>query len=339
MKGVVFLGDGKVEVREFRKPEPGSGEVVVKMMVAGLCGSDLHFMHETAAERAGSVIIVGHEPCGVVDTVGEGVTGVREGDKVSVYHYRGCGRCRHCLAGNYFWCPEKRGYGGPIDGSSADFILTDARNCLLLPPELNFVDGALIACCAGTAWSSMRKLQVSGQHTLAVFGQGPVGLSGLLIAKGMGAHVISVEPNPERRALAKRLGADFVIDPAAGDPVESIRRLTGGRGADMAFETSGSPAGQYSTVECLCNGGRAVIVGFGSKEKSVNLSQINVRQLTLMGSFVMNIGMYGELTDFLVSRKISLESMVTHRFPIEKAVEAFALFDRGNTGKVVLQWS
>jgi len=122
MKGLVFLGDGKVEVREFKKPKPASGEVVVKMKAAGLCGSDLHFMHQTAAERAGNLIIAGHEPCGIVDSLGKGVTNVKAGDRISVYHYRGCGHCRACLSGNLFWCQQKRGYGGPIDGSDADYL-------------------------------------------------------------------------------------------------------------------------------------------------------------------------------------------------------------------------
>ncbi len=111
MKGVVFLGDRKAEVREFPQPQPGPGEVVVQLKAGGLCGSDLHLYRQTAEMRAGNTMIPGHEPCGVVHTLGSGVTHVKVGDRVSVYHYRGCGHCKQCLAGNFMWCPERRGYG------------------------------------------------------------------------------------------------------------------------------------------------------------------------------------------------------------------------------------
>ena len=116
MKGVVFPGDRKTEVREFPKPEPGPGQVVVRMKVAGLCGSDLHLYQQTSAQRAGNDTIPGHEPGGVVESVGAGVDTVRVGDRVSVYHYLGCGHCKQCLAGYIQWCPERRGYGGPSHG-------------------------------------------------------------------------------------------------------------------------------------------------------------------------------------------------------------------------------
>ena len=208
MKGVVFPGDRKAEVRGFPEPKPGPGEVIVRMKAAGLCGSDLHLYRQTAEQRVGNDTIPGHEPSGIVDAVGEGVQGVRVGDRVTVYHYRGCGHCKHCLAGYIQWCPERRGYGGPIHGSDADLLLTDERNCLPLPEELSFVHGAAIACYLGTAYSAMRKLQVSGEDTVVIFGQGPVGLGGLIVAKALGGRVIAVEPIAERRALASELGQD-----------------------------------------------------------------------------------------------------------------------------------
>src|SRR5262245_57196219 len=133
MRGVVFLGGRQAEVREFPDPKPGPGEVVVQMKAGGLCGSDLHLYRQSVDARADNNIIPGHEPSGVVYAIGPEVTHVNVGDRVSVYHYLGCGHCEQCLAGNLMWCDERRGYGGPIHGSDADLILTDARNCCPLP--------------------------------------------------------------------------------------------------------------------------------------------------------------------------------------------------------------
>ena len=339
MRGVVFPGDRRAEVRDYPDPEPGPGEVVVRMKASGLCGSDLHLYRQTAAQRAGNDTIPGHEPSGVVEMLGAGVDTVRVGDRVSVYHYRGCGHCKHCRAGNVMWCAERRGYGGPIHGADADLLLTDARNCMPLPDELSFAHGALMACAAGTAFSSMRKLQASGEDTLVIFGQGPVGLCGLLVAKAMGGRVIGVDPIPERRALALRLGADAALDPSAVDVREAIRDLTHGEGADLAFETSGSAAGQNGAVDCLRLGGKAVFVGFGVRGRTLNPSQFIGRQLTLMGSFVIPIYMYDDLAQFILDHNLPLEEMVTHRFSLEEAPQAFALFDQGATGKVILEWA
>ncbi len=339
MRGVVFPGDRRAEVRDFPDPEPGPGEVVVRIKAAGLCGSDLHLYRQTAAQRAGNDTIPGHEPSGVVETLGPGVDTVQVGDRVSVYHYRGCGHCKHCRAGNVMWCAERRGYGGPIHGADADLLLTDARNCMPLPDELSYAHGALMACAAGTAFSSMHKLQVSGQDTLVIFGQGPVGLCGLLVAKALGGRVIGVDPIPERRALALQLGADKALDPGQTDVLTAVRDLTHGDGADLAFETSGSAAGQNGAVDCLRLGGKAVFVGFGVQDKTLNPSQFIGRQLTLMGSFVMPVYMYYDLAQFVLDHDLPLDRMVTHRFPLEQAPEAFALFDRGATGKVVLEWA
>ena len=339
MRGVVFPGDRRAEVRDFPDPEPGPGEVVVRIKAAGLCGSDLHLYRQTAAQRAGNDTIPGHEPSGVVETLGPGVDTVQVGDRVSVYHYRGCGHCKHCRAGNVMWCAERRGYGGPIHGADADLLLTDARNCMPLPDALSYAQGALMACAAGTAFSSMRKLQVSGQDTLVIFGQGPVGLCGLLVAKALGGRVIGVDPIAERRALSLQLGADEALDPGQSDVLTAVRDLTHGEGADMAFETSGSAAGQNGAVDCLRLGGKAVFVGFGVQDKTLNPSQFIGRQLTLMGSFVMPVYMYYDLAQFILDHDLPLDRMVTHRFPLEQAPEAFALFDQGATGKVVLEWA
>ena len=207
-----------------------------------------------------------------------------------------------------------------------------------MPDSVSFIDGAFVACPGGTAYSSMRKLDVRSGDTVAVFGLGPVGLSGVILAKAMGGKVIGVDIIEGRTQLATRLGADAVVNAQKDDPVKVIRDFTGGKGAPLAFEASGSAKGRTDIVSCLRRGGQDVFVGAGSSERVINPGQLIVSQLTLMGSFVIPLWMTWEMVDFLSSRQVSFEGIVTHRFPIEEAPEAYRIFDEGKTGKVVFQW-
>jgi len=339
MRGVVLLGSDECCVKEFPDPVPGHGEVRVKMMATGICGSDLHLYHmdKDRARKRGDRI-PGHEPCGIVDEIGHGVEKVKVGDRVVVNHYLGCGHCVHCASGNIMWCKEARGYGGAIDGSHADFAIADERNCVLMPDSISFIDGAFVACPGGTAYSSMRKLDVKAGDTVAIFGLGPVGLSGVVLAKAMGGKVIGVDIVDERTKLAMQLGADVVVNAQKEDPVSAIRNITGGQGAGLAFEASGSAKGRSDIVSCLRRAGKAVFVGAGSSEKVINPGQLIGSQLTLMGSFVLPLWMTWEMVNFLNDQKVSFEKTVTHRFSIEEAPEAYRIFDEGKTGKVVFQW-
>jgi propanol-preferring alcohol dehydrogenase len=225
-------------------------------------------------------------------------------------------------------------------GPDADFILVDARNCLSLPDELTFDDGAMIACIAGTCFSAARKLQPNGEDTVVIFGQGPVGLMGTLMVKAMGARVVAIDPVGERLELARDLGADHIINSEKTDPVTAVRGLLGRAGADAALETSGSAAAHQTLVDVLRENGRGVFVGLGATGPTVNLTEIIGRQLTLVGSFVMPIHYYQDLVDFMLQHGLSsgFQQMITHRFPLTQAVEAFRVADGGKAGKVVFAW-
>ena len=340
MKGIVFLGERKAIVKDFPDPEPGFGEVAIGMKATGICGSDLHVYRSSAEHFNGRENrIPGHEPSGVVEAIGEGVAHVKVGDRVCINHYLGCGHCIRCAAGYFQWCPEARGYGGPIDGSHADFVLADERNCVVMPESVSFTDGAFIACAGGTAYSAMCKLDVSGSAALAIFGLGPVGLSGVLMAKAMGGYVIGVDVIDERVELAKRIGADTVINAQRENALDAIRQVAGADGCDLAFEASGSSAGRINAVKCLRRGGKAAFVGVGSNEPIINPTEIIGRELTLMGSFVLPLQQSYDLVSFLERRKLSFAPIVTHRFAITDGVEAYQVADGARTGKVVLAWN
>lgn len=341
MRAILFPGERSVDVVSLPDPVPGPGEVVVAMRAAAICGSDLHGYRAGREERrrsGGDRIVPGHEPCGVVSAIGAGVTTIALGDRVAVYHYRGCGTCADCSGGRLMWCPDRRGYGGPIHGSDADLLLTDARNCLPLPEQMSYTSGALLMCIGGTSYEVMRKLDVSGRGPVAVFGLGPVGLAGMLMARAMGAKVIGIDLSPRRLDLATKLGIDAVVDAAGEDPVAAVRRWSGGD-VSSSFETSGTEAGQVNAVEVTGRSGRVCFVGFGASVPALNPAQFIEKQLTLFGSFVFPIDRYQEIVKFVQSHEVQLEATVTHRTSLNDAAEMFAAFDRGETGKVVFTWA
>jgi len=242
MKGVVFLGDRKLELRRFPDPTPGPRDVILAIKASGMCGSDLH-TYRAPANPGGVVtggikraagVIAGHEPCGVVAAVGTAVTDreARIGQRVMDHHYDGCGTCKHCRAGWTQMCLEGPVvYGSGGHGGHAKYMKVPVSTLLPLPDSLSFVTGAAISCGTGTAWGALRRVKLQGGETIAIFGQGPVGLSATQLAVEMGARVIAIDIAPERRKLARQFGAAEVIDPTAHDMVAAIAELTHGEGA------------------------------------------------------------------------------------------------------------
>src|SRR3954468_21142059 len=224
MRGVVLPGDRRVEILDFPDPTPGPGEVVLEIKASGLCGTDLRFPRAPGAAAslvvtaAAGPVIAGHEPCGVVVAVGPGVAPeqARVGMRAMQHHYRGCGVCRHCSMGWMQLCLEgvKEVYGITSNGAHAPYMKCPARTLAPLPDELSFETGAAISCGTGTAWGALHRLGLMGDHTIAIFGQGPVGLSATQLAHAMGARVIALDTSEERLARAREFGADAAINPA-----------------------------------------------------------------------------------------------------------------------------
>ena len=345
MRGAVLLGDKQVEIRDFDDPVPGVNQVVVRTKASGLCGSELHALYQRSRadrEKGGRFFgwIGGHEPCGVVESIGTGVEGLHVGDRVIVYHIQGCGYCKYCRSGWMLHCPNaKRSYGWDIHGGHADLILVNAANCVPLPDALTFADGACCACGTGTAYQGLRRIGVSGRDRFVAYGLGPVGLSGVMLAHAMGAEVIGVDLIPERLALAKELGASTVIDASKQDPVAIVREMTEGEGAEAAADFSGNPQARNNALDSVRIWGRVAFVGEGNLTTINPSPQMLHRQLTVVGSWVFGLWELKELGDFLVRHSLHPDRMVTHRFPLERVAEALALFDGGKTGKVMIEWN
>lgn len=344
MRGVVFLGDRKLELREFADPTPGPGDVVLAMKASGMCGSDLHFYRAKGGATAslglggGEPVIAGHEPCGVVAERGPGVS-EREaptGQRVMVHHYKGCGLCKHCRVGWAQLCQQGIVvYGATGHGGHAAYIKVPAFTLVPLPDELTFEAGAAISCGTGTAYGALKRLDLSGRDTLAVFGQGPVGLSATLLGRAMGARVIALDVVPERRKLATEFGADVVLDPSAGDAVAALRELTHGEGVDAAVECSAHPDARTAAVRCVRTWGRVAYVGEGGNVTLDVSKDLLRRQVTLIGSWTFSAMGQAECARFVADRKLPLDRLLTHRFKLDEAAAAYQLFDTQTTGKGV----
>ena len=332
MRGLVFIGNRQVELREFPDPVAGRGEVVVRIRASGLCGSDLHPYRMQTAQAT----ISGHEPCGDVAALGPDVLGATLGDRVMVHHYSGCGVCKYCRIGYDQLCIHgHKTYGFGAHGGNAEFVLVPARTLVPLPDELSFEEGAAIACGTGTAYMALKKLDVSGRDTLAVYGQGPVGLSATLLGKAMGARVIAIDVAAARLEHARALGADAVLNPTEGDPIQGVRALTRGEGADATLDCTGNATARAQTVRSARVFGRACFVGEGGTVQLEPSPDIIHRHLTLYGSCTFSSVGLEECARFIVDRRVPLGRLITHRFQLDQAVEAFREFDMGETGKCV----
>ena len=313
------------------------------MRASGLCGSELHGLYQRSKESKRGTpfenVIPGHEPCGVVEEVGAGVKSVVPGDRVTVYHIGGCGYCKYCRMGWMINCAnDKHTYGWNANGGHADLLLVDEQNCVLLPDELSFADGAHCACGGGTAYQALSRLNVSGRDRLAIFGLGPVGLGAVALAKALGATVYGVEVVPERLELGEKMGADVVINAAEEDPVSMIHDLTEGEGAEATADFSANPVARNNALNAARIWGRVAFVGEGNTTTINPSPQMLHKQLTVIGSWVCGLWQMEELVHFMARRGVSFDKMVTHRFPLDQMEEAIGLFDTGRTGKVVIEW-
>jgi threonine dehydrogenase-like Zn-dependent dehydrogenase len=337
MKGIVFQGDRTLELRHFPDPTPGAGEVVLEIKASGMCGSDLHVYRAHRHEPMPSVI-AGHEPCGVVIAVGPGVQSphARVGTRVMVHHYRGCAECEDCRSGWPQMCQTGSivVYGSDDHGAHAPYMKVAANTLVPLNEPLSFAAGASISCGTGTAWGAFERMGLSGRDTVAIFGQGPVGLSATLLAKAQGARVIAVDIDDGRRVSAKAFGADDVLDPNEVSILDAIRELTFGRGASMALETSGAKSAGDNALNSVRPWGTVGLVGIGS-ELTFSLAKMLRKQLRIVPSWTMSITAQKACADFVVQRGLDLDALFTHHWRLEQADAAYKAFDVQQGGKGV----
>lgn len=341
MRGAILPGDSTVELVDLPDPAPGPGQVLLAMRASTICGSDIRAIYREHIQgdpaETYQNVVAGHEPAGEVIAVGPDARRISVGDRVAVYHISGCGQCDECVRGYQISCSsaDRAAYGWQRNGGHADLLLAQERDCIVLPESVTYLDGACVACGFGTAYEGLLRASVSGRDSLAVVGLGPVGLAAGLLGQALGAVPrVGVDPSADRRALAVELGAVDVA--CAPDEVDTLAE-TLGRGAHVAIDCSGSTPGRKTAVSLLRSRGRMVLVGEGNSFEIDEASPTLIhQQITVFGSWVTSIGHMRELVERLPVWGLHPEVIVSHRFTLDQASEAYRIADGGQSGKVAI---
>jgi propanol-preferring alcohol dehydrogenase len=270
MKAVRLVAPGKpLEMFEVPLPQPGHGDVLVKVKAAGICHSDAHY-------RAGKSrveplpLTLGHEVAGVVEIVGPGVSKLKEGDRVCAHYMATCGHCLFCDRGIEQFCESGKMIGKYRDGGYAEFILLPTRSLFQLPDAIPFEHGAIMMCSSATSLHALKKARLKAGETVAVFGAGGLGLSAIQLARVFGAsQVFAVDINAGKLEQAGRFGA-VPVNAGNSDPLKELLKATHGRGVDVSLELIGLPVTMKQSVQCLAVQGRAALVGITEKAFEVS---------------------------------------------------------------------
>lgn len=285
MKAIRMLAAGKpLELQEIPVPNIGEKDILVHVRAASICHSDAHYRAGRSA--MGTLpLTLGHEVAGIVEKVGVQVTTVKVGERVCLHYNISCGDCYYCSTGNEQFCDTVRMIGHHVDGGYAEYIAVPARNAIPLPEEIPFEQGATLMCASATALHALRKSRVKAGETVAVFGVGGLGLSAIQLAKASGAvEVYAVDIKQDKLELASEYHA-IPIDASRVDAVEEIRKLTRGKGVNVALEMIGMKKTMEQAIDSVGNLGRAVLVGLNQQPISINTyMQVLGKEAEIIGS-------------------------------------------------------
>lgn len=343
MKAAYLPGDSTTVLREVSVPEAGHGEVVLRMKASTICGSDIRCIyheHLGKGPEGYQGVIAGHEPAGQIVQVGPGCRRFETGDRVIVYHISGCGVCNDCRRGYMISCTSekyRRAYGWQRDGGMADYLLAEEKDLVLLPDELSYADGAQVACGFGTVYEGLEKVGISGNDAVLITGLGPVGLATGMLCRAMGApNIIGIDLVQERLDLAERLGLCNHVLKSGDDDVAQVRDLTGGHGVERAVDCSAHPAARATAIRATRKWGRIVLLGEGGSVQFNPSGDLIHDQKTLYGSWVTSIWKMEELVERLVRWHLHPADLITHRFSLDQAADAYSLMASGKCGKVAV---
>ncbi len=334
MKAVIFKGKDRIALEEIRKPVPGPGEAVIRITATTICGTDVHIVRGEYPVAPG--LVLGHEPVGVIDELGPGLERLYTiGQRVIVGAITPCGQCFYCLNGSHAQCGGALGgwrFGNTINGAWAEYLLVpDARaNLAPIPPGLADEDVLLCPDIFSTGLAGAESGNIKVGDSVAVFAQGPIGLCATLGARLRGASlIVAVDAVPERLEMARRFGANVTLTTADGDPVPQIKRLTEGRGVDVAIEALGRQETFENALRALRPGGTLSSLGVYSGKVAAPYEAFyagigDVKIVTTLcpgGKERMR-----RLMSMIETRRVDLAPLVTHRFGLDQIEEAFDLF-------------
>ena len=341
-KAAYLPGNSTVIFKDVEFPTPGHGEVLLKMKSSTICGSDIRAIYREHLGKGPEGYqnkICGHEPAGQIIACGLGMKRFKEGDRVVVYHISGCGCCNDCRRGYMISCksPSRAAYGWQRNGGMSEYMIAEEKDLVLLPDSLTYTDGAQIACGFGTVYEGLEKIGISGNDAVLVTGLGPVGLAALMLAKSMGAQkLIGVDTVAERCQIAKDLGLVDEVFVSGPDTFEKVMAATNGLGFEKTVDCSGHTLARQLCIRATRQWGKMVMIGEGGTVEFNPSPDIIHDQKTIYGSWVTSIWRMEELVERIERWGIHPEDLVTHRFTLEKAPEAYALMAEGKCGKVAI---
>lgn len=320
MRAVRLVEVGKpLEMQEIPIPSYGRYDVLVRVMAAGICHSDVHY--RTGKSQVYPLpMTLGHEVSGVVEKIGSDVTMVRPGDRVCLHYMVTCGNCYYCSMGSEQFCEKGKMLGHFVDGGYAEYIAVPERNAVLLPDEIPFEHGATMMCASATSLHAIRKSRLKGGETLAVFGVGGLGMSAIQLAKALGARdVYAVDIHTQKLEMAARFGA-IPVNAAEGDPVEQIRHLTGGKGVDVSLELIGLPLTIQQALRSAGVFGRVVVVGISDKPVLIDTyHDLLGPETELIGSNDHLLSELHLLIDFARRGVLDLSDVISRVIPLDAA--------------------
>ena len=338
MKAILFPGDRTAVLSDVAEPQAGPGEVRVRMVATGICGTDMHRFRYSADVRAPEAgFVTGHEAVGIVDQVGEGVTGPAVGSRVVVWHIWPCtqpgGPCPDSVASGGLWCPHGPIMGATANGANGDWQVVPAHCAMPLPDSYTPAQGFVLACNYGTAWRAVIAGGVKAGDRVTIWGLGPVGLCAVQIARLLGADVVGVDLSEVRRGFAATLGAT-TADPSAFDDELAEQRY------DVSIDTTGQSSVQMRLLEIAHHRGTVVLVGLSPHTGITATRNITLKELTVRGSLVYARDEWEQLLAFVESTHADIDALVSHTFDVEQPDidTAYALADAGEASKIVFRW-
>jgi threonine dehydrogenase-like Zn-dependent dehydrogenase len=323
-------GHSVVDVVDQPDPVPGPGEVVIETAVSAICGSELHAYRGDGLPRGNS----GHEAVGTVIEMGEGVSGLKLGQRVGASAIAGCGHCAYCEKGQYTWCPQRKFYGS----MHAERFLASANACYPLPDDVSWEAGVLITGDGlGVPYHTSTKIASPDIRIVVVFGVGPIGLGNVLMQAHLGRRVIAIDLIPGRLEAAKRLGASDVVDATACDPVERVRVLSDGAGADACIEAVGRPETALACFDAVRTAGTVVFNGEQGAFPISPSDHFIRRDITAVGAWFYH---FSEIDRMLALYRngLPVTDLISHRYPFTEAAAAFERFSSGRSSKVLLDY-
>ena len=341
MDAIVKPAPGKgLELRRVPVPEPGLGEVRIRIHKTAICGTDVHIYNWDAwsVQNIKPPLVIGHEYVGEIDALGPGVTAYRPGEIVSGEGHIVCGHCRNCRAGNGQWCHETHGVGVNRDGAFAQYIVIPASNVIRINPG---IDEEIVSFfdAFGNATHTALMFDVVGEDVL-VSGAGPIGMMAVAIAKKNGARsVVVTDINDFRLELCKKMGATRTVN-VQRERLEDVfaeRHMV--EGFDIGMEMSGSPQALKSMISNMRNGGKIALLGFQPPDVPTDWNQIIFKGLCIQGVYGRRMyeTWYKMMT--MIEGGLDISPVITHRLPYTRFEEGFAAMNSGKAGKVVLDWT